>query len=86
MYWMALPDGATLDRFIDRMKRAGIHCVTHYQPLNRSVMGRRLGGEQSCPEAERAAATLVRLPFYNTLTRPDQERVIEEALAFFETG
>ncbi|NIL99518.1 MAG: dTDP-4-amino-4,6-dideoxygalactose transaminase [Acidobacteria bacterium] len=83
MYWMRLPDGATRLRFIEAMKRRGIHCVTHYQPLNLSAMGRRLGADRPCPVTEAAADTLVRLPFYNELARADQERVIEETLSFF---
>ena len=83
MYWMMLPDGATRQRFIEAMNRCGIACVSHYQPLNRSLMGRRLGAERSCPVAEAAAETLVRLPFYNDLETRDQQRVIGETLAFF---
>ena len=83
MYWMTLPDRETRLRFVDTMKRCGICCITHYQPLNRSIMGRRLGGDRICPVAEAAAETLVRLPFYNNLTADDQQRVIGETLAFF---
>lgn len=83
MYWMTLPDRETRLRFVAAMKRDGIGCVAHYQPLNRSIMGRRLGGERDCPVSEAAAETLVRLPFYNNLTTDDQQRVIAAALAFF---
>ena len=83
MYWIAHPNPETRVRFAETMKRHGICCETHYQPLNRSLMGRRLGGDQSCPVAERAAETVVRLPFYNNLTAIDQQRVISETLAFF---
>ena len=83
MYWMTLPDGETRQRYVDTMKRSGISCVSHYQPLNRSIMGRRLDRERNCPVAEKAAETLVRLPFYNDLVADDQRRVIDETLAFF---
>lgn len=84
MYWMTLPDLETQLRFVREMKRRGIACVTHYQPLNRSTMGRRIAPSgPPCPVAEKTAETLVRLPFYNNLERADQERVIEAALGFF---
>ncbi len=83
MYWMRLPDGPTRLRFLEAMKKRGIHCVTHYQPLNRSAMGRRLGAGRPCPVTEAAAETLVRLPFYNELDPSDQQRVIDETLGFF---
>lgn len=83
MYWMTLPDRDTRLRFVATMKQRGVCCVPHYQPLNRSIMGRRLAGDRICPVAEAAAETLVRLPFYNNLTADDQQRVIGETLAFF---
>ena len=83
MYWMAFPDLETRLRYVAAMKRARICCEPHYQPLNRSAMGRRLGSDRPCPVAERAAETLVRMPFYNDLTANDQQRVVEQTLSFF---
>jgi dTDP-4-amino-4,6-dideoxygalactose transaminase len=83
MYWLMLPDGETRQRFIEAMRECGIDCVSHYQPLNRSAMAQKLDVERACPQAEAAAESLVRLPFYNDLERGDQQRVIEETLAFF---
>ena len=46
-------------------------------------MGLRHGGEPGqCPVAERTAETLIRLPFYNTLTEADQAEVIEAVTTF----
>jgi len=83
MYWMMLPDAKTRERFIETLRGQGINCVSHYQPLNRSAMARQLDVERECPVAEAAAASLVRLPFYNDLEKDDQNRVIAETLAFF---
>jgi dTDP-4-amino-4,6-dideoxygalactose transaminase len=57
--------------------------VFHYQPLHLSEMGRRLGGrEGDCPVTESISDRLLRLPFYNELTEPDQARVVEAVAKF----
>ena len=84
MYWMLLPDLIERTRFLGWMKRQGILCVSHYQPLHASKMGRRLAARKSaCPVSEEVAGRVVRLPFYNTLSRDDRDRVIEKTLEFF---
>jgi dTDP-4-amino-4,6-dideoxygalactose transaminase len=65
-------------RFIDYMKQRQISCVFHYQPLHTSPVGQLFGGRVGqCPVSEHAGECLVRLPLYNTLSRADQDRVIE---------
>jgi len=64
--------------FIEHMRRRDISCVFHYQPLNVSPVGQQFGGRKGqCPVAEHAGDCLVRLPIYNTLSRNDEDRVIE---------
>ena len=83
MYWMMFPSLEMRSRFIEWMREERITCVSHYQPLNASKMGRSIGAQAgSCPVAERAADTLVRLPFFNDLSQADQQRVIDRALEF----
>jgi dTDP-4-amino-4,6-dideoxygalactose transaminase len=51
--------------------------VFHYLPLHLSAMGRRFGGrEGQCPVTEDVSDRLLRLPFYNTLSVAEQDRVI----------
>ncbi len=70
-------------RFIDHMKSQSIMCVFHYQPLNVSPVGQRLGGYPGqCPVSEHAGDCLVRLPLYNTLSDADHERVIAAVQQF----
>jgi dTDP-4-amino-4,6-dideoxygalactose transaminase len=85
IYWLLLPDLQTRTRFIETLKREGILCVSHYQPLHASRMGRRLAapGSAPCTVSEDVAQRLVRLPFYNDLSDTDRDRVIERVLAFF---
>ena len=84
MYWMLLPDLGTRTRFIEHMKKDGILCVSHYQPLHASAMGRKLAAREfDCPVSVEVAERLVRLPFYNDLSPDDRDRVIEGTLRFF---
>lgn len=84
IYWMLLPDVDERTRFLEWMKAQGILCVSHFQPLHASKMGRRLAARKSaCPVSEEVAGRVVRLPFYNTLSRDDRDRVIEKTLEFF---
>ena len=66
------------------MRSREITCVSHYQPLHASEMGRRTAArETACPVAESVAERVVRLPFYFELSEDQRDRVIEAALAFF---
>jgi dTDP-4-amino-4,6-dideoxygalactose transaminase len=70
---------------IRHLKSSGIHAVFHYVPLHLSEMGARLGGRPGeCPVTEDISDRLVRLPFFTTLARPDQDRVITEIRAFYD--
>lgn len=83
MFYILLPDEEARARFIAHMKAAGITTPFHYVPLNTSTMGQTLGGlAGQCPVTEDVSGRLVRLPFYNSLTRADQDRVIDNALEF----
>lgn len=69
---------------IRHLKSRDIHAVFHYVPLHLSEMGGRFGGRAGqCPVTEDISERLLRLPFYNTLTRPEQDRVIAEVFAFY---
>ena len=55
----------------------------HYQPLNLSPMGRRLGGHPGdCPVTESIADRLLRLPFYTGMSEEEQRHVIAAVKAF----
>jgi dTDP-4-amino-4,6-dideoxygalactose transaminase len=86
MYYLLLPDARARDGLIARLRERGILAVFHYLPLHLSEMGRRAGGRQGqCPVTEDAAARLVRLPFFTTLTPVEQGEVID-AVTGFEPG
>jgi len=83
MYYLLLPALEVRTALINHLKARGILSVFHYLPLHLSAMGRKLGGKPGdCPVAEDVSDRLLRLPFYNSLTDADQERVIQAVLEF----
>lgn len=83
MFYLLLPNLEARQRFISHMKSHGILSVYHYLPLHLSDMGTEFGGRQGqCPVTELVSDQLVRLPMFNTLTRSEQEQVVDAVLKF----
>lgn len=83
MFYLLLPDLEARTRFIAHLKEREIGSVFHYLPLHLSDMGRGFGGQPGdCPVTERVSDQLVRLPFHNSLSGDDLERVAEAILSF----
>jgi dTDP-4-amino-4,6-dideoxygalactose transaminase len=83
MFYMLLPSLDTRTALIDHLRAQGILSVFHYLPLHISDMGLKFGGHAGdCPVTEDISDRLLRLPFYNTLTEEDQERVVEAIFEF----
>ncbi len=84
MFYLILPSLETRQRLIEHLKVRGILSVFHYVPLDLSPMGKKYG-VFDCPQTQRVADTLLRLPFYNTLSGEAQEQVVA-AIQEFRTG
>ncbi|MGB2910982.1 MAG: dTDP-4-amino-4,6-dideoxygalactose transaminase [Anaerolineales bacterium] len=83
MYYILLPSLEIRQGLIEHLKAARILSVFHYLPLHLSDMGRKFGGKiGDCPVTENLSDQLLRLPFYNTLTIDEQERVINAILEY----
>jgi len=83
MFYLRLPDLETRTRFLAHLKSRGVNAVFHYQALHLSDVGRSLGGAVGdCPESERAADDLVRLPLYWGLDERSQLRVVDAVTSF----
>ncbi|NBX77149.1 MAG: dTDP-4-amino-4,6-dideoxygalactose transaminase [Proteobacteria bacterium] len=83
LFYLILPSLEERSRFIAHLREQGIHAVFHYQALNSSPMGLKLGGRKGqCPISEKLSDQLVRLPLYNSMTEEEQWRVIDAVLAF----
>ena len=78
MFYVLMKSGEDRDRLMMHLRQAGIQSVFHYLPLHLSKMGESFGGKQGdCPVTERVVERLLRLPFYNTLTKTELSRVVE---------
>lgn len=83
MYYLLLPSQEQRTALIEHLKKRGILSVFHYMPLHLSVMGRKFGGKPgACPVTEDVSERLLRLPFYNTLSELQQEKVVAALLEF----
>jgi dTDP-4-amino-4,6-dideoxygalactose transaminase len=83
MFYLLLPSPEARTGLIEHLKARGILAVFHYVPLHLSKMGLHFGGRLGgCPVTESISGRLVRLPFYNDLSRGLQEEVIEAIRAF----
>lgn len=83
MFYLLLPSLELRQELIDWLKLQGILSVFHYVPLHLSDMGHRFGGKQGdCPVTEDVSDRLLRLPFHNSLTEGEQDRVITAIMAF----
>jgi len=83
MYYLLLPSQEQRAALIEHLKKRGILSVFHYLPLHLSLMGRKFGGKPGdCPVTEDVSERLLRLPFYNTLSEFEQEKVVTALFEF----
>jgi dTDP-4-amino-4,6-dideoxygalactose transaminase len=78
LFHVLLPDRSTRDQVMEQMRREGINPTFHYVPLHSSVGGRRFAArETDCPVTTDVSDRLLRMPFFNSLTDAQIERVSE---------
>ena len=83
MFQLRFPDGANRDAFISHLKRQQVHAVFHYLPLHESEYSERMGWNHcDCPVTSHVSDTLVRLPFFHSMTESEQNKVIEATHSF----
>ena len=84
MFYLITRSLAERTALMRHLKQRDIHAVFHYVPLHLSGMGQQFGGRPGqCPVTEDISERLLRLPFYNAMTRAEQDMVISEILAFY---
>ncbi|MCB9026089.1 MAG: dTDP-4-amino-4,6-dideoxygalactose transaminase [Bdellovibrionaceae bacterium] len=65
IFYLVFSNSTQRDNFTIHMKREGVECVTHYEPLHNSPMAAKLGVNfESLDVTEKVFAGLVRLPIY----------------------
>lgn len=78
MFYVLMPDSRTRDAVLRAMAQEGVHATFHYVPLHSSSGGRRFSARPTeCPVSDEVSGRLLRLPFYNSLTKDDVERVVK---------
>lgn len=84
MFYMIMPSSKDRDNMIVYLRSRGIESVFHYLPLHLSKMGAMLGNKKGdFPVTEDISVRLIRLPFYNKITEPEQEIVVQYILKFY---
>lgn len=83
MFYMLLPTAQARTGLLEHLKQHQIRATFHYVPLHSSPMGERFGAKASdCPVAEDISTRLIRLPFFNDITREQLERVVDAVRSF----
>ena len=78
MVYLLMPSLEERQAFFAHLRRPDVLAILHYNPLHLSEFGARYGaGAGSCPATEDVSDRLVRLPLFNDLSEPEQERVID---------
>lgn len=77
LFYILLPTEEKRDNVMNRLKERSILSVFHYVPLHLSPMGRKFGYQEGdFPITENLSSRLLRLPFYNSLTRDELDFII----------
>jgi len=65
------------------LREHGVHTAFHYQPLDKAPMAASFAPQPcECPVTADVADRLVRLPFFDSISKADQDRVIAAAQDF----
>jgi dTDP-4-amino-4,6-dideoxygalactose transaminase len=83
MFYLLAPSLAHRQGLIAHLRQQDITSVFHYLPLHLSEMGQHYGGQPGdCPVTEAISDRLLRLPFYNDISRAEQDAVISTILSY----
>ncbi len=72
------------DSLLNYMHALGVNAVFHYLSLHNSPYFKRLHDGRNLPNAERYSSTLLRLPFYYSLTEEEIDFVVDNIRDFFK--
>ncbi|MBA2696036.1 MAG: dTDP-4-amino-4,6-dideoxygalactose transaminase [Actinobacteria bacterium] len=82
LFYVLLPDPGKRPQIMTRLREQGIGTTFHYVPLHDSQGGRRFAARPTeCPVSSDVSARLLRLPFFNTLSEAETERVASALVA-----
>lgn len=85
LYHLLMPTDSARDRMLEHLRSRGILGVFHYQALNASPLGQRLGARVGqCPVSEEVSGRLLRLPIFYSLSGEEQSRIVDAITRFDE--
>lgn len=83
MFYLILHNSKTRDGLMDYLKEKNIYAPFHFLPLHLSPMGRKAGyNKGDFPITENLSQCIIRLPFYYSITRKEQDEVIKNIIEF----
>ncbi len=86
-FYLLLESGEVRDNLLAYLKSHGVSAVFHFVPLHLSPMGRAFGyREGDLPITEDLASRILRLPSFGTITRDQQNRVVDLITAYLNTS
>jgi dTDP-4-amino-4,6-dideoxygalactose transaminase len=87
MFYVLLPDRATRDVVLERMRQHKVQTTFHYVPLHSAPAGEKFAARlTNCPVTDDVSGRLLRLPFHNNLTIDDAYRVVDALLHALRPG
>ena len=81
MFYLLMSDNRVRNGVLTGMREENVQPTFHYVPLHSSEAGRMFAARPTeCPVTDDISGRLIRLPFYNTITPDDSDRVVETFL------
>jgi dTDP-4-amino-4,6-dideoxygalactose transaminase len=85
IFYLIMENEQIRDNLIQYLKNLGILTVFHYIPLHLSPVGRKMGYKKGdFPISERISSTIIRLPLFYSITRDEQDEVVDRIYDFFK--
>lgn len=79
-------EAETRPRLLEHLRRHGVHAVSHFVPLHLSPYACKAGLNRFLAVTESVADRIVRLPFYNSISPPEQDHVARVVRDFYHAA
>jgi len=83
LFYITVETVEVRDALLQYLLSKGVHAVFHYLALHNSPYFREKHDGHALPNAERFASTLLRLPFYYSLSEKEISYITEKISEFF---
>lgn len=84
LFYILVKSEETRNQLLSYLHSEGIQAVFHYLTLHNSPYYKNFHGNRKLPNAERYSSTLLRLPFYYSLSEDEIQNVVEAIRTFFK--